>query len=59
MSNAFWLGFRVVSPIQEPSPAEKHKYWDADDKYTEHILETREREIRDIPMKGAEPRATK
>lgn len=31
MTNGFWIGFRVVSPLREPSEAEKEKYWDCDD----------------------------
>ncbi|MDB5299893.1 MAG: hypothetical protein JWO87_1556 [Phycisphaerales bacterium] len=47
LTDAFWLGFRVVSPAVEPSEAEKLKYWDVDDKYTEGVL-GRDREIREI-----------
>ncbi|HWE93051.1 MAG TPA: formylglycine-generating enzyme family protein [Tepidisphaeraceae bacterium] len=47
LSDAFWLGFRVVSPAVEPSEAEKVKFWDVDDKYTEGVL-GRDREIREI-----------
>jgi formylglycine-generating enzyme required for sulfatase activity len=47
LSDAFWLGFRVVSPAVEPSEAEKLKFWDVDDKYTEGVL-GRDREIREI-----------
>jgi formylglycine-generating enzyme required for sulfatase activity len=39
MSNGFWLGFRVVSPVKEPDEAEKHKWWDIDDPQTRQIVE--------------------
>jgi formylglycine-generating enzyme required for sulfatase activity len=51
LSDAFDVGFRVVSPSKEPSEAEKHKYWDVDDDYTAKVLQ-RDREIRDIPEQG-------
>jgi formylglycine-generating enzyme len=51
ISEGFWVGFRIMSPVAEPSDAEKHKYWDADDDYTKKVLE-RDRELRDIPTLG-------
>jgi formylglycine-generating enzyme required for sulfatase activity len=51
MSDGFWVGFRVVSPVKEPTEAEKHKFWDVDDDYTKEVLQ-RDREIRDIPEQG-------
>lgn len=47
MSDGFWVGFRVISPVKEPPEAEKTKYWDADDDYTREILQ-RDREIREV-----------
>lgn len=52
LTAGFNLGFRVVSPLKEPSDAEQHKFWDVDDPYTAKVLE-RDREIREIipPLK--------
>ena len=47
LTEGFWIGFRVVSPIKEPSEEEKLRYWNADDPTTKDIL-TREREVREI-----------
>ena len=47
LTEGFWIGFRVVSPVKEPSEEEKLKYWEADDPTTKDIL-TRDREIREI-----------
>jgi formylglycine-generating enzyme required for sulfatase activity len=49
--SAFWLGFRIVSPLKEPPEAEKRKFWDADDQETIKTLK-RDREIREIPTRG-------
>ena len=46
--NSFWIGFRVISPIKEPTDAEKLKFWDLNDPETTKTLE-RDREVRDIP----------
>ena len=47
--NAFWVGFRVVSPLREPSDAEKQKYWAGDDPQTIRALRQRhDRQIREI-----------
>jgi formylglycine-generating enzyme len=51
ISDGFWVGFRVVSPVKEPSEAEKHRYWDVDDDDTASVLQ-RDREIRDVPEPG-------
>lgn len=48
LSDGFYIGFRVVSPVKEPSEAEKHKWWDVDDPRTERTI-ARDRERRDIP----------
>ena len=56
LTEGFWIGFRVVSPVKEPSEAEKLKYWDADEDMTKDILK-RDREIREIlpaPAKAAD-----
>ncbi|HWE02161.1 MAG TPA: formylglycine-generating enzyme family protein [Tepidisphaeraceae bacterium] len=47
LTEGFSLGIRVVAPVQEPSEAEKIRFWDVDDDYTARILE-RDREIREI-----------
>jgi len=47
LTEGFWIGFRVVSPVKEPSEEEKIRYWDADDPSTKEII-TREREVREI-----------
>ena len=54
-STAFTIGFRIVSPAEEPPEAEKAKYWDADDPITKKILK-RDREVRDIPKPPAAAR---
>ncbi len=51
LSDGFWIGFRVISPVNEPTEAEKHKYWDVDDEYTAQVIQ-RDREIREIPALG-------
>ncbi len=47
LTEGFWIGFRVVSPVKRPSEAEMRKYWEADDPATQEILK-RDREIREI-----------
>ena len=46
--NSFWIGFRVIAPVREPTEAEKHKFWDSTDSETAETI-NRDREIRDIP----------
>lgn len=41
MTAGFWIGFRVVSPLREPSEAEKEKYWDCDDASFRKIVRER------------------
>lgn len=41
MTDGFWIGFRVVSPLREPSEAEKEKYWDCDDPSFRRIVRER------------------
>jgi len=44
LSDAFFVGFRVISPVNPPSEAEKLKWWNADDDVTaKTILRDRER----------------
>ena len=54
LTEGFWIGFRVVSPVKEPSEEEKVKYWDADDPTTLDILK-RDREFREIVEGPAKP----
>ncbi len=53
----YWIGFRVIAPVKEPTEAEKTKFWDVDDDYTRKVLE-RDREIREIvtPPTSGSPR---
>ena len=48
MSDGFYIGFRVVSPVKEPGDAEKHKWWDVDDEVTAKTIQ-RDRERHEIP----------
>jgi formylglycine-generating enzyme required for sulfatase activity len=34
-TEGFWVGFRVVAPMKEPTEAEKNKFWNADDPVTQ------------------------
>ncbi len=51
LSDGFWIGFRLVAPVKEPSEVEKLKFWDAEDEYTKSILQ-RDREIREVPPRA-------
>jgi len=51
LSDGFFIGFRVVSPVKQPSEAEKEKWWSADDPTTLKTLE-RDRERREIVKPG-------
>jgi formylglycine-generating enzyme required for sulfatase activity len=60
ITEGFWIGFRVVSPVKEPSDEEKHKYWDVDDEVTGETLKQREeRQMRELveaePVAGPAP----
>jgi len=60
MTEGFWIGFRVVAPLKEPSEEEKHKFWDVDDDVTRDTLKQREeRQMREIvpaePVSGPAP----
>ncbi|HEX8914732.1 MAG TPA: formylglycine-generating enzyme family protein, partial [Humisphaera sp.] len=44
-TEGFSIGFRVVSPVKEPTAAEKAKFWDVDNETTADIIK-RDREIR-------------
>ena len=53
-----WIGFRVVSPVKEPTEAEKRRFWDADDAVTRAGVR-RDRTVRELveppPPDGARP----
>jgi len=60
ITEGFWIGFRVVSPVKEPSEEEKHKFWDVDDDVTRETLKQREeRTVRELvdaePVAGPGP----
>ena len=47
LSDGFWIGFRVIAPLKEPSEEDKNKYWNADDEATIRTTQ-RDREIREL-----------
>jgi formylglycine-generating enzyme required for sulfatase activity len=47
LSDGFWIGFRVIAPLKEPSEEEKNRYWNADDANTIRTIQ-RDREIREL-----------
>jgi len=51
LSDGHTIGFRVVSPVKEPSEAEKLKWWEADDTRTVETLK-RDREQRELVTPG-------
>jgi formylglycine-generating enzyme required for sulfatase activity len=52
MSDGFFISFRVISPVTEPSEAEKLKWWNADDSITIDVIK-RDRERKELVEKGA------
>jgi formylglycine-generating enzyme required for sulfatase activity len=57
-TDGFGIGFRVVSPVTEPTAAEKSKYWDVDSEKVREIL-ARDREIRQLVEEvGTAPKPT-
>jgi formylglycine-generating enzyme required for sulfatase activity len=52
MSDGFFISFRVIAPVTEPSEAEKLKWWEADDQITIEVIK-RDRERKEIVEKGA------
>jgi len=46
-TEGFSIGFRVVSPVKEPTAEEKAKFWDVDNEQTKDVLK-RDREIRQL-----------
>ena len=60
ITEGFWIGFRVVSPVKQPTEAEKTKFWDVDDEVTRETLKQREeRTVRELieaePVAGPAP----
>src|SRR5690348_12815070 len=53
-TEGFTLGFRLVSPIQEPSKEEKLKFWEADDDSTRADSD-RDRDVREILPQAPAP----
>lgn len=52
-TETFWVGFRVVRPLKEPTEEEKRKYWEIDDEYTKFKYESKSaRQIRVIIEKA-------
>ena len=51
MSDGFFIGFRVVSPVKAPGDVEMQKWWTFDDKVTQKTTD-RDRERRDVPKQG-------
>jgi formylglycine-generating enzyme required for sulfatase activity len=54
-TEGFTVGFRVVSPLTEPTDAEKAKFWDVDNEALAEVLK-RDREIRQL-IKDLVPKA--
>jgi formylglycine-generating enzyme required for sulfatase activity len=50
LANAYWIGFRLVSPTVEPTEQEKLRYWDVDDEQTKATLfkHRADRQVREI-----------
>jgi formylglycine-generating enzyme required for sulfatase activity len=46
--DALDIGFRVVSPVREPSDAEKVRWWDADDPETAKTIWKSDREVHEL-----------
>ena len=49
-ANGLWVGFRVVSPMQEPPEAEKARWWDEDNDRLRQTLhkDRAERQVREL-----------
>ena len=48
-ANGFWVGFRLVAPVNQPNEAEKLKYWNADDPQTARTIKQKEeRQVREL-----------
>src|SRR6185437_3221334 len=53
-SNDLWVGFRIVSPAQEPSDAEKQKFWDDPDPVTKETIQGQNRDMHEIVLEVKE-----
>jgi len=53
MGDAFYVGFRVVSPAKEPADVEKRKWWDADDAATISVVERGDKQRKGLVSPGA------
>lgn len=49
-SEGFWIGLRVISPVNPPPESERNKYWNADDPQTIKIITVnrKERQIHEL-----------
>ena len=56
--DGFWVGFRVVSPVNPPPAAERNKWWNADDPVTAR-LSHRDIDISELVGEDAGPAAQK
>ena len=45
LTDAFFVGFRVVHPVKEPTPEEKRKFWGTNSEAEAFVLETSEKII--------------
>jgi formylglycine-generating enzyme required for sulfatase activity len=52
MSDGFFIGFRIVSPVTAPPAAEQEKWWNADDPATIDTIK-RDRERKELVTPGA------
>ncbi len=55
LTEGFWIGFRVIAPVKEPSEVDKLKFWEIDNDYVRTIIEKdrAERQAKEIVKQGA------
>jgi hypothetical protein len=46
LTDAFFVGFRIVRPLHEPPPEEQRRFWDASSEAERFVLQTNEKMIR-------------
>jgi len=51
LTEGFWIGFRIISPVKEPPENEKNKWWQPEDELTQSTLQ-RDREMHEIVKPG-------
>ncbi len=51
LTEGFWIGFRIISPVKEPPEGEKNKWWEPEDDATKTVLQ-RDREMHEIVRPG-------